>query len=74
MVIPAGAKEGGPENRHPDSDQWLLVLEGTGVAHVEGRSIELRQGSLLCVEAGERHQIDATERLVTVNIYAPPQY
>lgn len=74
MVIAAGDSEGGPDNRHDASDQWLLVLEGTGRAHVDGRSVELQRGCLLCIEAGERHEIVADTELVTVNLYAPPEY
>src|SRR4029077_17194360 len=36
MVLPAGAKEGGPDNRHQGADQWLFVVEGMGVAIING--------------------------------------
>src|SRR5689334_13956032 len=76
MVIAPGDSEGGPGNRHPRSDQWLWVRKGKGVAEVEGRLIELLEGSLLLIEKGERHQIRCTGRspLVTVNFYSPPAY
>ena len=32
MLIQPGESEGGPDNTHPKSDQWLFVLEGTGTA------------------------------------------
>ena len=32
MVIAAGSREGGPDNRHKGADQWLFVLDGTGEA------------------------------------------
>ena len=32
MVLPAGGKEGGPDNNHRGADQWLFVVEGTGTA------------------------------------------
>ena len=76
MIIRPGDAEGGPGNRHPSSDQWLLVLDGTGEARVNGRRHRLTRGSLLLVEKGERHEIRATGRkpLKTLNIYAPPAY
>jgi hypothetical protein len=32
MVLPAGGKEGGPDNNHRGADQWLFVVGGTGAA------------------------------------------
>ena len=76
MVIAPGEKEGGPDNRHRGADQWLYVVEGSGVAIVDKRQVELSKGSLLLIEAGERHEIRNTgdHALHTVNIYVPPAY
>lgn len=76
MVIAPGDSEGGPENFHRHSDQWLFVLGGTGLAIVEGKRRQLRNGSLLLIESGERHEIRNTGRrlLITLNIYSPPAY
>lgn len=76
MVLEPGTATGGPENRHPESDQWLYVAEGSGSATVDGRDVELTAGDLLLIEAGEAHEIRADERaaLVTLNVYAPPAY
>ena len=76
MVLPAGASEGGPDNRHRGSDQWLYVVAGTGVAVVKGTRIPLRRGSLVLIERGEAHEIRNTGRrpLRTVNVYVPPAY
>lgn len=76
MVLAAGATEGGPDNLHKGADQWLLVLEGTGTAVVNGRKTALKPGKLLLIEAGDRHEIRNTGRslLKTVNVYAPPAY
>jgi mannose-6-phosphate isomerase-like protein (cupin superfamily) len=75
MVIAPGDSEGGPENKHK-ADQWLYVLSGTGKAIVEGHSVTLREGVLLEIEAGERHEIKNTGKadLRTMNFYAPPEY
>ena len=52
MVISAGDREGGPDNRHRGADQWLYVASGTGVAVVNGGRVELREGRLLLIHHG----------------------
>jgi mannose-6-phosphate isomerase-like protein (cupin superfamily) len=76
MVLAPGGHEGGPDNKHPKSDQWLYVVSGSGWAKVEGKKVRLKDGSLLLIEAGERHEIGNSGRrkLITVNVYAPPAY
>lgn len=68
--------EGGSDNRHRGSDQWLYVVSGTGQATIEGRRHPLRAGTLLCIQRGERHEVRNTGRslLKTVNVYVPPAY
>ncbi|MSP12941.1 MAG: cupin domain-containing protein [Chloroflexi bacterium] len=76
MVLAAGESTGGLENRHAQSDQWLYVIAGKGMAVVNGREVHLRPGSLLLVEQGEAHEITNTadRPLETINIYTPPAY
>lgn len=76
MVIPPGDAEGGPDNRHRGAVQWLYVVDGEGNAIVEGKAHELRSGSLLRVDKGERHEIRNTGKtpLRTLNFYVPPAY
>jgi mannose-6-phosphate isomerase-like protein (cupin superfamily) len=76
MVVAPGDAEGGPNNRHPRSDQWLLVLSGNGEARVNGRRHRIRPGSLVLIEQGDRHEVRNTGRtpLKTLNAYAPPAY
>jgi mannose-6-phosphate isomerase-like protein (cupin superfamily) len=76
MVIAPGDSEGGPDNRHRGADQWLFVLSGSGVAHVEGRRVPLKAGTLLVIEKGERHEVRNTGRtlLKTLNFYYPPAF
>lgn len=76
MVIPAGGKEGGPDNRHRGADQWLFVVAGKGAAVVNAKRYSLKPGSLLVIEAGDYHEIRNTgqEPLQTLNIYEPPAY
>jgi mannose-6-phosphate isomerase-like protein (cupin superfamily) len=76
MTLPPGQSEGGPDNRHRGSDQWLYVVAGTGIAVVNGRQHELSRGVLILVERGETHEIRNTGRrpLRTLNFYVPPAY
>lgn len=76
MALDAGEITGGPDNTHPDADQWLFVVSGRGEAVVEGRSYSLEPGSLLLIERDEAHEIRAASDgpLETVNVYVPPVY
>lgn len=76
MVLAPGTSTGGPDNRHPESDQWVYVISGDGSAVVEGTERELGAGSLLLIEAGEAHEIrSARDRpLQALSIYAPAVY
>jgi quercetin dioxygenase-like cupin family protein len=76
MVLGPGHSTGSPDNRHPESDQWLYVVSGRGTAVVEGEEVGLGEGSLLPIEAGEAHEISASpdEPLRTLNFYSSPVY
>lgn len=76
MVLKPGQATGGDDNVHAKSDQWLYVIAGTGQAAVNGHKVPLESGRLLLIEAGEHHEIRNTgdEPLITVNVYAPPEY
>ena len=76
MVLAQGETTGGPNNEHPDSDQWLYVLSGTGKATVRSQTVDLNPGSLLLIEKGETHEVTNTgdKPLNTINFYVPPAY
>lgn len=76
MTLAPGESTGGPDNRHASSDQWLYVIDGSGRATIEGRDVGLSAGDLVLIAAGEAHEIRASEQaaLVSVNVYAPPEY
>jgi mannose-6-phosphate isomerase-like protein (cupin superfamily) len=76
MVIGPGDAEGGPDNRHRGSDQWLYVLSGAGTATVGRRRQALKAGTLMLIERGTTHEIRNTGRtpLKTLNLYVPPAY
>jgi mannose-6-phosphate isomerase-like protein (cupin superfamily) len=76
MTLAPGEVEGGPDNRHRGADQWLFVVAGSGEATVNRKKYELRPGTLLLIERGDKHEIRNTGRtpLKTLNVYAPPAY
>lgn len=76
MTLAPGDAEGGPDNSHRGSDQWLFVVSGTGVAVVNRKRYPLRAGTLLLIEHGDRHEIRNTDSvpLRTLNLYTPPAY
>lgn len=62
-------------NEHGWAEQWLYVVSGTGTARVAGRTVRLREGSLVLIGRREPHVIRAgRSRLVTFNVYVPPAY
>jgi len=65
-----------PQDEHPKAEQWVYVISGSGRTKFNGRSVRLKEGSLLLIEKNEAHQICNTGRglLVTLNFYAPPAY
>ncbi len=73
---PGGSTGEDVENEHPNAEQWLFVVSGTGRARVGKRTIALTSNSLLLIEKGEAHKITNTGRspLVTLNFYVPPAY
>ena len=76
MTLGPGETEGGPYNRHKGADQWLYVVSGAGVAVVNSERVELREGTLVLIQRGDRHEIRNTgeEPLKTLNVYVPPAY
>ena len=63
-------------NRHPHSDQTVVVLEEELVAEVGDEHEVLRKGQSLIIPAGVNHRLrnDAEERALAFTIYAPPAY
>ncbi|MEF8975322.1 MAG: hypothetical protein V5A21_03730 [Halapricum sp.] len=41
MTLSPGRSTGGPDNVHPDSDQWLFVHAGSGWAVINGTEYDL---------------------------------
>jgi mannose-6-phosphate isomerase-like protein (cupin superfamily) len=80
-LAPGGVSDEEPSNEHPQSEQWVYVVSGSGEAKVGKkrnalRKVTLGAGSLLLIEKRELHQIRNTGlfALVTLNFYSPPAY
>jgi mannose-6-phosphate isomerase-like protein (cupin superfamily) len=73
---PGGSTGERVENEHPNAEQWLFVVSGSGRATVGKRTVKIAENSLLLIEKGEPHKITNTgrSRLVTLNFYVPPAY
>lgn len=76
MVIAPGQSEGGPDNSHGGTDQWLYVEDGSGEAVINGHTYPIEPGSLILIQRKDLHEIRNTGRvpLKTLNIYVPPAY
>lgn len=76
MTLAPGDSEGGPDNRHRGTDQWLFVVAGAGDAIINDSRVSLKAGTLLLIQRGDVHEIRNTGRgpLRTLNIYVPPAY
>jgi mannose-6-phosphate isomerase-like protein (cupin superfamily) len=52
------------------------VIEGSGAATINGRKVKLKPGVVILIEAGDRHEICNTGRILlkTISVYVPPAY
>jgi mannose-6-phosphate isomerase-like protein (cupin superfamily) len=65
---PGGAQ---PPNSHPSSAEIFVILSGSGTAHSDDYSAELRAGDVLLLHPGSVHRIEntsASERMYAVTI------
>ena len=74
MTIPPGGEIG--DEVHPDTDQILTFVSGTGEADVAGQTQPVAQGDLVVVPAGTRHNFRNTgaNPLVLYTVYGPPDH
>jgi mannose-6-phosphate isomerase-like protein (cupin superfamily) len=74
MTIPPGGEIG--EEVHPNVDQILTFVSGVGEARVNGETKPVKQGDLVAVPAGTRHNFVNTgpNPLVLYTVYGPPEH
>lgn len=74
MAIPPGGEIG--DEVHPETDQLLLFVDGSGEARLDGDVSPVGPNDLVFVRSGARHNFvnlgDSPLRLITV--YAPPEH
>lgn len=74
MSIPVGGDIG--EEVHPNTDQLLFFVEGTGEATLNGETRAIGEHDVVFVEAGTTHNFKNTgdEDLKLFTVYAPPNH
>src|ERR1041384_3423818 len=72
MTIPPGGEIG--QEVHPDTDQILTFVSGSGEADIEGTTRPVTEGDLVTVPAGSRHNFrnTGTDPLILYTVYGPP--
>jgi mannose-6-phosphate isomerase-like protein (cupin superfamily) len=59
-----------PDRQQPhEDDEVYIVLEGTGVLEVEGKTVAVKEGSAIFVEAGADHRFTAYEHLAVLVLF-----
>jgi len=76
MVLDSGEASGPYGNEHSESEQMLLVLEGTLDAEVGGKHFTMGAGDSTIVPSGAPHRFvnRSMARVITFNVYAPKAY
>ena len=74
MSIPPGGEIG--EEVHPDTDQVLYLVAGSGRVVLDGEAADFQEGDLVLVPAGARHNFDSAgpEGMKIVTAYSPPHH
>ena len=65
------------EETHPDNDQFFRFENGTGKCIIDGNEYNLRNGDVIMIPAGAKHNIintHDTAALKMYTIYAPPHH
>ena len=62
------------EHAHPDSEEFIHVVQGTGTARIAGQDMKIQPGDLIAIEKGEPHTFTNTgnDQLCLYWVYSPP--
>lgn len=76
MTLGPGEVSGEFGNEHAGSDQWLIVLDGTGEVASSRGAEKIGKGDVVLIRAPEPHQFKATgaSPLRTITFYGPVAY
>jgi mannose-6-phosphate isomerase-like protein (cupin superfamily) len=74
MNIPPGGEIG--LETHPNVEQTLFILSGTGTAILDGESRPIKTGDALVVTPGTAHNVvNSSEQAMKIyTVYAPPNH
>jgi len=72
MIVQVYAKRGCvvPTHAH-ESEQMTYVLQGALKFVVDGEEIIVREGEVLCIPSGARHQVEALEDTFELGLFSP---
>lgn len=59
---------------HPHTTQFIRVESGKGVAYINGKRFNLKNGDAIVIPAGAKHNIISTDELRLYTIYSPPEH
>jgi len=76
LALEVGEATSDQPNRHPESDQVLIVLEGELAGEIGGEKLPLKVGDSVIVKANTPHRFvnSGKARAVAFSVYAPPAY
>jgi mannose-6-phosphate isomerase-like protein (cupin superfamily) len=76
MTLVPGESSSEKPNTHSESDQTLIVLDGTLTAEISGESSQLKKGDAVTVPSGTPHKFtnSGREKAITFSVYSPPAY
>ena len=73
MSIPDGEEIGA--ETHPHTSQFIRVEEGSGIAIIKGKKYYLKDGDVVLIPSGVKHNIIAgKDGLHLYTIYSPPEH
>jgi quercetin dioxygenase-like cupin family protein len=73
MVLEDGKTSSEYGTDHPQADQLLYCVSGSGTLKSEGHEETFSEGDLALIPAGAKHQVLGGP-CVTLNFYGPPAY
>ena len=76
MTLDPGKASGPLPESHENSQQILLVVEGTVSGEIAGQQVTLHGGDVVVIPPGVKHRFTnpGTNPAVTFNVYTPPEY
>lgn len=76
QLVVMSIKDNIPSETHPSTTQFIRIVEGNGVAILNGITHTLAPETIVIIPAGTRHEIKNTHKspLKLYTIYSPPEH